>query len=66
MLRARLRKGSANTQRGVVRFAEELIARVRRCGATGALTVRAGAGFFNWDLIGTLTRLKGPSSSPLS
>lgn len=58
VLHARLRKGSANTQRGVTRFAEELVARVRRCGATGALTVRADAGFFNWDLIGTLTRLE--------
>ena len=58
VLHARLRKGSANTQRGVTRFVQELIARVRRCGATGALTVRADAGFFNWDLIGTLVRLE--------
>jgi hypothetical protein len=57
VLHARLRKGSANTQRGVKRFAEELIARVRRAGATGALTVRADAGFYNWDLIKTLRRL---------
>lgn len=56
VLHARLRKGSANTQRGVKRFAEELIARVRRAGATGALTVRADAGFYNWDLINRLTR----------
>lgn len=57
VLHARLRKGSANTQRGVKRFAEELVARVRRAGATGALTVRADAGFYNWDLIKTLRRL---------
>lgn len=57
VLHARLRKGSANTQRGVKRFADELIARVRRAGATGALTVRADAGFYNWDLINRLTRL---------
>lgn len=57
VLHARLRKGSANTQRGVKRFAEELIARVRRAGATGALTLRADAGFYNWDLINRLTRL---------
>lgn len=57
VLHARLRKGSANTQRGVKRFAEELIARVRRAGATGPLTLRADAGFYNWDLVKTLTRL---------
>jgi len=57
VLHARLRKGSANTQRGVKRFAEELIARVRRAGATGPLTLRADAGFYNWDLINRLTRL---------
>jgi hypothetical protein len=57
VLHARLRKGSANTQRGVKRFAEELIARVRRAGATGSLTMRADAGFYNWDLINRLSRL---------
>ncbi|MDP1818508.1 MAG: IS1380 family transposase [Acidimicrobiales bacterium] len=57
VLHARLRKGSANTQRGVKRFADELIARVRRAGGTGVLTVRADAGFYNWDLINRLTRL---------
>jgi hypothetical protein len=55
VLHARLRKGSS--QRGTKRFAEELIARVRRAGATGALTVRADAGFWNYALINTLTRL---------
>jgi Transposase DDE domain group 1 len=55
VLHARLRKGSS--QRGVKRFAEELIARVRRAGATGALTVRADAGFWNYALLDTLTRL---------
>jgi hypothetical protein len=54
---ARLRKGSANTQRGVKRFCEELVARVRRCGATGALTLRADSGFFSFALIDTLARL---------
>lgn len=57
VLHGRLRKGSANTQRGVKRFADELIARVRRAGATGPLTLRADAGFYNWELIGRLTRL---------
>jgi hypothetical protein len=55
VLHARLRKGSS--QRGVKRFAEELIARVRRAGATGALTVRGDAGFWNYALLDTLTRL---------
>lgn len=55
ILHARLRKGSS--QRGVKRFAEELIPRVRRAGASGALTVRADAGFWNYALIDTLTRL---------
>jgi len=55
VLHARLRKGSS--QRGPKRFVEELIARVRRCGATGALTVRADAGFWSYALIDTLSRL---------
>jgi Transposase DDE domain group 1 len=55
VLHARLRKGSS--QRGHKRFVEELIARVRRAGATGALTVRGDAGFFSWSLIDTLERL---------
>ena len=55
MLHARLRKGSS--QRGTKRFVEELIARVRRAGATGALTVRADSGFWSYPLIDTLCRL---------
>ena len=54
VLHARLRKGSS--QRGTKRFVEELIARVRRAGATGELTVRADAGFWSYALIDTLTR----------
>jgi hypothetical protein len=56
VLHARLRKGSS--QRGHKRFVEELIARVRRAGATGALTVRADAGFWSYALCDTLDRLK--------
>ncbi len=56
VLHARLRKGSS--QRGTKRFIEELVARVRRCGAKGALTLRADAGFFSYALIDTLDRLK--------
>jgi PII-like signaling protein len=57
VLHARLRKGSANTQRGVKRFTEELVARVRRAGATGALTVRGDSGFYSRELTRTLDRL---------
>jgi hypothetical protein len=55
VLHARLRKGSS--LRGPKRFLEELVARVRRAGATGALTVRADSGFFSYALIDTLGRL---------
>ena len=55
ILHARLRKGSS--QRGATRFCEELVARVRRCGAVGQLVVRGDAGFFSWSLIDTLRRL---------
>jgi hypothetical protein len=55
VLHARLRKGSS--QRGAKRFIEELVARVRRAGATGALTMRADSGFWSYALIDTLTRL---------
>jgi hypothetical protein len=47
VLHARLRKGQANTQRGIVRFVDELLARVRRAGATGEILIRADAGFWN-------------------
>jgi hypothetical protein len=55
VLHARLRKGSS--QRGYNRFVEELIARVRRAGATGPLTLRADSGFWSYTLIDTLHRL---------
>src|SRR5512144_3042177 len=46
-LHIRLRKGSANTQKGIKRFCEELIARVERAGATGIKLLRADSGFWN-------------------
>jgi hypothetical protein len=46
-LHIRLRKGSANTQKGIKRFCEELIARVDRAGATGTKLLRADSGFWN-------------------
>jgi hypothetical protein len=45
VLHARMRKGSANTQRGAVRFIDELVARVRRAGATGEIVMRFDSGF---------------------
>lgn len=47
VLHLRLRKGSANTQRGILRFTDELIARVGRAGASGAKLLRADSGFWN-------------------
>jgi hypothetical protein len=54
VLHIRQRKGSANTSRGTKRFIEELVARVRRAGASGLLTLRADSGFFSWKTIKTL------------
>ena len=47
VLQIRLRKGAANTQRGMLRFTDELIARVDRAGATGIKLLRADNGFWN-------------------
>jgi len=57
VLHARMRKGAANTQRGAVRFIDELVARVRRAGAAGELTVRVDSGFWSNDTIAELARL---------
>ena len=57
VLHARMRKGSANTQRGTKRFVEELIARVRRAGAAGEIVARFDSGFWSNDTIATLGRL---------
>jgi hypothetical protein len=56
VLHARLRKGSANTARGILRFADELVARCRRAGASGELTLRMDSGFWSAKLI---KRLRG-------
>ena len=47
VLHIRLRKGSANTQKGMLRFTDELIARVSRAGASGVKLLRADSGFWN-------------------
>lgn len=57
IVHARMRKGSANTQRGARRFIDELVARTRRGGATGQLTMRMDSGFWARDTIATLARL---------
>jgi hypothetical protein len=46
-LHIRLRKGSANTQKAIKRFTDELIARVDRAGASGVKLLRADSGFWN-------------------
>jgi hypothetical protein len=58
VLHARMRKGSANTARGARRFLDELIARVRRAGATGEIVVRVDSGFWSNETIKTLGRLE--------
>src|SRR2546428_5483890 len=45
VLHARMRKGSAQSQRGAERFVRELVPRLRRLGATAPLLVRADSGF---------------------
>jgi hypothetical protein len=57
VLHARMRKGAAHTQRGAKRFVEELIARVRRAGATGEIVCRFDSGFWSGATIATLGRL---------
>jgi len=54
VLHVRLRKGAANTQRGALRFVDELLARVRKAGATGQVLLRADSGFWNKKVIARL------------
>jgi len=56
VLHLRLRKGSANTQRGILRFTNELIARVNRAGATGVKLMRADSGFQNAKVFARLEK----------
>src|SRR4051794_469030 len=58
VLHVRLRKGQANTQRGALRFVDELLARVRRAGASGEILIRADSGFWNKKITARL-RAKG-------
>jgi hypothetical protein len=56
VLHVRLRKGAANTQRGALRFVDELLARVRKAGAAGPVLLRADSGFWNKKIT---ARLRG-------
>ena len=47
VLHMRFRTGRANSQRGIMRFCDELLARVRRAGAVGEILLRADSGFHN-------------------
>src|SRR5438445_5184521 len=51
VLHVRLRKGQAASSRGVLRFAEELIARVARAGSSGEKLLRADSAFWNNTLM---------------
>ncbi|MGH2832822.1 MAG: IS1380 family transposase [Solirubrobacteraceae bacterium] len=54
VLHIRNRKGKANTQRGVARFVDELLARVRRAGHAGPIVIRTDSGFENHKLFKVL------------
>jgi hypothetical protein len=56
VLHIRLRKGSANTARGALRFVEELIARTERAGATGEKLLRTDSGFWSNKVFARLER----------
>jgi hypothetical protein len=54
VLSARMRKGSAGSSRGIIRFVNELVANLTRAQASGPMTVRADSGFWSWELIDRL------------
>ena len=56
VVHVRLRKGSANTSRGMLRFCDELIARIERAGATGSKLLRADSGFWSHKTFERLDR----------
>ncbi len=57
VLHIRMRKGSANTQKGMLRFCQELAARVDRAGARGERLLRADAGFWNTKVFEYLEKI---------
>jgi hypothetical protein len=54
VLHVRLRKGQAGSGRGALRFVQELVARVRRAGASGEILVRADSAFWNKKVLAYL------------
>jgi len=54
VLHVRARKGAAHSGRGALRFCEELVARVRRAGATGEILIRADSAFYSGQVIAYL------------
>jgi hypothetical protein len=56
VLHARQRTGRAASGRGAERFVVELAGRVRRAGATGALTLRADSGFWSAKVLAACRR----------
>ncbi len=57
VLHIRMRKGSANTQKGMLRFCQELAARVDRASATGEKLLRADSGFWNTKVFEYLEKI---------
>ncbi|MGH2955247.1 MAG: IS1380 family transposase [Solirubrobacterales bacterium] len=56
VLHTRLRKGSAGSGRGALRFLQELVARVRGAGAAGEILIRADSAFYSNKAIEFLER----------
>jgi hypothetical protein len=56
VLFSRMRKGSAGSSRGIIRFVDELVALIKGAGATGPMTIRADSGFWSGDLIRRLNK----------
>jgi hypothetical protein len=57
ILHIRQRTGSAGSGRGMKQFISEVMARIRRAGATGDVTLRADSGFFSMGFINRLIDL---------
>jgi hypothetical protein len=57
VLHIRMRKGSANTQKGMLRFCQELAARVDRAGTSGTKLLRADSGFWNTKVFEYLEKI---------
>ena len=56
IIAARLREGGS--QRGNVGFVAEAVGRVHRAGASGPITLRADSGFYSYNMVATLNKLR--------